>query len=395
MAGSADISMSEKKLKKDGSATAPAIDQAFRDAEAGRLAALNILEDMLEYQAKLRRSEARMHLLIESATEYAIFTMDGEGSINSWNSGAERIFGYSEDEIIGKDVVILFNESDRENGMHAVEMETARRNGQALDERLHVRKDGSIFFASGVMQPLGTDASEGFVKITRDMTERLKSEDEKRERALLKALVEAQEAERRRIARDLHDELGQRLTALRLKLEGVSLSATGSFAEEMTEIKKVAKEIDEGVDFLAWELRPAALDDLGLVAAIEKYVEEWSNYSDVDSKVKAGDIRGKHFDPQVETALYRIAQESLNNVHKHAKATNAVVTLRKRDDTLVLIVDDDGVGFDLGDSAVRARGIGLMGMAERAQMIGGTFDIESQPGTGTTIFVMVPLNSSH
>jgi len=205
--------------------------------------------------------------------------------------------------------------------------------------------------------------------------------------------VNAQELERRRIARDLHDELGQQLTALRLKLDHVGHEAPGPLESSITEAKEIAKNIDEGVDFLAWELRPAALDDFGLIPALEKFAKEWSTYSGVAAEVTASTSAERRFDTAVETAFYRIVQEALNNVHKHADAKQAGVSLRTRRGKLVLVIDDDGKGFDPEDPSVRSRGMGLVGMSERVQMIGGTLDIESAPGRGTTLFVKAPAAS--
>lgn len=339
----------------------------------------------------LRESGERMRLLMESATETAIFTTDRDGAINTWNSGSERLYGYPEGEILGRNAEILFTDDDRERGAHAREMETALESGRALDERWHRRKDDSTFFASGLTQPLGENGEQGFVKISRDMTERLRTEHARHEKELMQTLVNAQENERARIARDLHDELGQQLTALRLKLDRVSLDLPEPLETPINEVKDIAKSIDEGVDFLAWELRPAALDDLGLVPALEKYVREWSLYSGVAVRLNAPRMMDYRLEPEVETALYRIVQEGLNNILKHAKALNAALTVRQRNDSVVLIIDDDGEGFDPEDPVARSRGIGLIGLQERVQMIGGSLEIESEPGHGTTLFVKAPM----
>lgn len=339
-----------------------------------------------------RELDRRLRLLMESATEYSIFTTDRNGIVNSWNPGSARIYGYADEEIIGQDVAVLFTEEDRRRGAHLREQEIAVEHGRALDERWHLRKDGTTFFALGVAQPLGEGGSEGFVKISRDMTGRIRAEQALREKELMQKLVEAQEQERKRIARDLHDELGQQLTALRLKLDHVSSEAPGPLSEQVNEVQEIAKSIDEGVDFLAWELRPAALDDLGLVPAVEKYVKEWSNYSGVKGNVSASAAIRQRFEPAVETALYRIVQEALNNVNKHAKARNAQVSMKLRRGKLLLIVDDDGEGFDPKSATIRGRGIGLIGMKERAQMIGGSMEIESGIGHGTTLYIKAPMN---
>ncbi|MDQ3064386.1 MAG: sensor histidine kinase, partial [Acidobacteriota bacterium] len=152
----------------------------------------------------------------------------------------------------------------------------------------------------------------------------------------------------------------------------------------------IAESIDKGVDFLAWELRPASLDDLGLIAALEKYVKQWSHHSRVAGELMASSLKKARFTPEIETNLYRIVQEALNNTHKHAKAKNVEVILEKRDDLIVLLIGDDGIGFNPKNKKNLSQGMGLTGMKERAQLIGGTLEIESAAGKGTTIFVRVP-----
>lgn len=344
-------------------------------------------------ERRLIESEENLRLLIESATDYAIFTITPDGLVKTWNRGAERIFGFTEKEIIGKNTSILFTPEDREKNVPAEEMKTALERGRAEDERWHIRKNGSRFFASGIMQPL-SDPKAGFVKIARDMTAKIEANQVQQDKEMLQKLVGAQEDERRRIARDLHDELGQQLTALRLKLDSIRKQCDDDkLCAQIDETQAIARKVDEGVDFLAWELRPAALDLLGLFPVIDKYIKEWSQYTGIGAELFSTSLKKIRFMPEVETNLYRILQEALNNTHKHAKATHAEVQLEKRADSIVLIIEDNGVGFKLEDKMSYKKGIGLIGMQERALLIGGTFEIESAPGKGTTIYVHVPLSS--
>jgi two-component system CheB/CheR fusion protein len=342
----------------------------------------------------LRESEERIRLLIESATDFAIFTITPDNLVNSWNTGAERVFCYKEDEIIGKSAAILFTPKDRKNNVPEKEIITARETGHAEDERWHLRKDGSRFFASGVMMPLKD--SKGFLKIARDMTERIKAEQFQRDKEMLQKLVTAQEDERKRIARDLHDQLGQQMTALRLKIEATRKLCDDDeeICGKIDEIQTIAKHIDADVDFLAWELRPAALDDLGLSVSLKRYVQEWSLHSGVMSDFHSSGIEQIRLISEAETNLYRIAQEAFNNIWKHAGATNASAILEKQENSVVLIIEDNGRGFDVENKNNRNKGIGLIGMQERAALIGGTLEIESAPGQGTTIFVRVPIRSN-
>ena len=200
---------------------------------------------------------------------------------------------------------------------------------------------------------------------------------------LLRRLVIAQEEERRRIARDLHDHLGQQLTSLRLKLEAVR-SVTPDMPgvqATLTQADALLTRIDRDIDFLSWELRPAALDDLGLKAVLENYVSEWSHHSNVRARFHAEGLGDERVAPEIEATLYRIAQEALNNVARHAHAQSIGVVLERRGRTLSLVIEDDGVGFDA--SAISSTMIGLIGMRERAAVVGGSLDIEPTPGGGT------------
>lgn len=341
----------------------------------------------------LRQSEERLQLIMKSITDYAIITMDQHFIITGWNTGAENTFGYKAEEIIGKSSEILYTPEDLKNNIPRKEIITALKKGFAEDNRRHIRKDGSKFIASGVITPIQDGEIEGFVKITRDQTKIIEAEKIKREKELLQKLVNAQENERRRIARDLHDELGQLLTVLRLKIDNTRQINTDnqSISANIDEMDLIAKRLDDGVDFLAWELRPASLDDLGLLTSLDKYIREWSYFSGITAEFFSSSVKDLHFSPEVEINLYRIVQEALNNVHKYSNARKAEVMLEKRKGQLVLIIADDGVGFNPENMGGSDKGIGLIGMKERASLIGGEFEIESAQNQGTTIYVRVPL----
>jgi PAS domain S-box-containing protein len=339
----------------------------------------------------LRIVEDRYRAVVESATDYAIFTLDENNKINSWNKGAEFIFGWKEKEIIGSDGSILFTPEDRKKGEHLNELKTARREGRAEDERWHIRKDSTLFFASGMMMRLDADGNKGFVKICRDQTERVKADTVQREKDMLAQFVTTQEDERRRIARDIHDHVGQQLTVLRMKLEEVKrMCGDQQVCDELDKVAEITGRLDKEVDFLAWELRPASLDDLGLSASLENFVREWAHHTEIKAEFQAAGLKRSRLAFEIETNLYRIAQEALNNIYKHARATNVSVLLEKRDGEVSLIVEDDGVGFSPKDKRNRAKGMGLIGMSERAKICGGSLEIESKRNKGATIFARVP-----
>jgi two-component system, chemotaxis family, CheB/CheR fusion protein len=380
----------------------------------------------------LRESDTRLRLMMDSVEDYAIMIMDRGGHIEMWNSGAERTFGYTADEVIGQYVDIIFTPDDRRRQVPLAEMETARKKGRAADERWHIRKNGTRFYVSGVLTTLHNlnGVVTGYVKIARDLTDQHRIEEElrrindeleervrertfelakvneslrdeiseriqtERDRVrLLRQIVRAQEDERRRIARDIHDQVGQQMTALRLNLAAIdqAYSGDGEIRTKLEQTKAIAERLDADVDFLAWELRPAALDDIGVAEAMGSFVRQWSRYSGVQAQFHTSGLDRERLSLETETNLYRIMQEALNNTMKYAQANRVDVLLERRDNQVVLIVEDDGVGFHATEQAGDGdKGMGLIGMRERAALVGGTLQIESQPKKGTTIFVRVP-----
>jgi two-component system CheB/CheR fusion protein len=386
--------------RKDGS-TFPAhvFDTPITDEKGDLIGIVGVSIDITERlrtERALRATEERMRLLMESFTDVAIFTTDTEGIVTAWNPGSEKIFGFTADEMIGKQSAdIIFTPEDREMGAARAERRTAIKEGKALDERWHMRKNGERFYASGFMVAL-TDGQKhvGFGKIAQDLTERVRAEQAVRERGMLKRLVDAQEEERHRIARDLHDHLGQQLTALRLKLEGLksTYGAEPAMIKALDETQEQAKAIDDEVTFMTWELRPTALDNLGLRNALAAYVAEWSKNYDIEAEFHSARLRKSRLLPEIEINLYRIAQEALNNIVKHSKAGKADVMLEYGKDSVVLMIEDNGVGFDLKAATRKTKKgrLGLVGMRERAALFGGTLEIESAQLRGTTVIAHVP-----
>jgi signal transduction histidine kinase len=210
----------------------------------------------------------------------------------------------------------------------------------------------------------------------------------------LHRVMESQEEERRRIARDIHDHLGQRLTALRLSLSALrnDLDAGREPFSGLSRIETFAQEIDADIDFNSRELRPSSLDDLGLEESLRQFVRQWSQHFDTRVEFHSSGLAGLHLPPKVAINLYRITQEALNNVAKHAQANRVSVLLENRENSVILIVEDDGVGFEPDDEARpvdHSHGAGLLGMKERVVLIGGGIEIESARGRGTTIYVRV------
>lgn len=227
-----------------------------------------------------------------------------------------------------------------------------------------------------------------------DLTERKKAEAERARTELLTRLVFAQEDERRRISREMHDRFGEQLTALarRVAMLRESSAASPELRTAVDALESVSRELDQAVDHLVWELRPTALDDLGLRAALANYLQDWSKRVGISAELHTVGLLDDRLPPDAETALYRIAQEALTNVAKHAHASNVDVILERRADHVLLIVEDNGVGFEATGDEERPQGFGLLGMQERAALVGATLQIESAAGGGTTILVRMDVS---
>jgi two-component system, NarL family, sensor histidine kinase UhpB len=233
------------------------------------------------------------------------------------------------------------------------------------------------------------DPVEEIDKLSRSFNRLLQRIEEERRRSGTLAM-RAQEEERRRLARDLHDEVNQSLTAILLRLEALAQANPGVNTGEVTELKRLVNQAMEELLTLARQLRPTALDDHGLMPAIETQLKRFAARTGVEVKIESqGDPDTLPED--VQTAVYRILQEALANVGRHAAATAVSVEIDAHDGHLEMRVRDDGAGFDPGALARRANGdgpgagLGLSGMAERARLAGGELDVRSAPGGGTTV----------
>ncbi len=242
------------------------------------------------------------------------------------------------------------------------------------------------------------DGAEYFTALI-DITERRRLEGERtkaaREHAALaRRLLSVQDEERQRIARDLHDNIGQQVTSLRLMLDLIAMaSIDDGVRARVTQSQSIVEQLDRQLDFITGELRPASLD-LGMTAAIRQFVDEWAATFGIVAEFRGEGTEELRLKPEAETHLYRVVQEALNNVYKHARATRVSVSLECKGHEVFLVVEDDGHGFDaagLADS--QNRGLGLVGMRERAQIVGGSIDIQSRAARrGTRISVRVPVD---
>ncbi len=239
------------------------------------------------------------------------------------------------------------------------------------------------------------------IKLWEATADELKREGERRAAVeaqlsmVLRSTVLEQEADRRRIARELHDSLGQYLTVMQLDLDGIGrhAEASGEIQHRVAKLKALTADVGQEVNRLAWEIRPTALDDLGLQTAVQQFLEEWSESSKLKFDLHLT-LSDRRLPPAIETALYRILQEAVTNVVKHADATKVGIILEATAEEARLIIEDDGKGFhweELEHSAAQTMRLGLLGIRERLSVVGGSLEVETAPGQGTTLIIHVSI----
>jgi PAS domain S-box-containing protein len=376
----------------------------------------------------LRESEEKLRRAIEVETVGIIF-FDPSGSITDANDAFLRMSGYTREDL----------ESSRIQWDDMTPVEWVPRSRKAVEEfkalgrtmpyeRQCIRKDGSRWWA--LFSATRLDDDEG-VEFIIDITERKAADEElrrhrddleirvqertaaldavngalrdeivERQRAeasrqeLQRQLASAQEEERRRISRELHDEVGQHITALMLGLKALeSVDACPPIPSTLASLQAITERVGKEIHDLALELRPTALDDLGLLRTLSNYIEQWSAHAKIEIDFHSSGWAGERLPPAIETTAYRIVQEALTNVLKHARASRVSVIIERRPEQVTIIVEDDGIGFDLDTIPQHPQiaRLGLLGMKERAALMDGEVNVESSPGKGTTVFVRMPV----
>ncbi|MCM2416805.1 PAS domain S-box protein [Streptomyces sp. RKAG293] len=344
-----------------------------------------------EHGGPLAPTETAFTLLVTSVLDYGIFMLDPGGHVSTWNAGAERIKGYSAADIIGQHFSVFYPPEDITARKPQWELKAAIEEGRLEDEGWRIRKDGSRFWANVVITPLFDAAGElrGFGKVTRDMTERRNAEQALTERRRLFAhLVQAQEAERRRIAWDVHDDSIQAMVAVGMRLQLLAERAGEPNAGELFELDASVREAVGRLRSLTFRLQPPGIDRHGLLESLSQHLNDvvvgsWGLESSLEHTLAN--------EPAPETAItiFRIVQEALLNVRKHARARTVRVSVSTEDRGLLVRVVDDGTGH-AAITHRRNEHFGLMEMRERAETAGGWWTLRSEPGTGTTVEFWVP-----
>jgi PAS domain S-box-containing protein len=347
-------------------------------------------------------------LLVQSIRDYAIFVLDPAGNVLTWNPGAQAMKGYVSEEIIGRHFFVFYPAEARQSRWPEHELGLAQREGRFIDEGWRVRKNGSTFWASVVITALRSADGKlfGFAKVTKDMTERRRAEEhiknlnrELRERVteldesrriielrtielqkLSSQLLQIEDKERRRLARELHDDLGQQLSAVAMSLP--SVKGTESCL-------KMVETAIASVRNISYLLHPPLLDETGLRATLHWFVEGFIKRSSINVTLSTTPADFPRLAPEIEAAIFRVVQESLTNVYRHAGSKKACVHLESQSGWVLVSIRDYGKGISK-DIAARPLGVGIGSMRERVRQFQGDLKV-SRVEPGTLVEVRIPL----
>ena len=375
-----------------------------------------------ENQTSSHLRDDSFRLLVESVQDYAIFMLDPNGLVMSWNSGAKRIKGYAANEIIGEHFSRFYSSDAKESRWPDRELEIAAAQGRFTDEGWRVRKDGTTFWASVVITALrGPDGElQGYSKVTRDLTERRALEERTQElnrelrsrmaqlaesrsqlelrtlelQRLSGQLLHTQDEERRRLARELHDDLGQELVALKMSVE---IARQHKNSDELSLAIPILDRAMQKVRNMSYILHPPLLDESGLIPALHSFLEGFKKRSGLNVTLETQPASFARFSREIETSVFRVIQECLLNVYRHSGSADARIEVHQQLDRIIVRVRDFGKGIPLtvtpGGLRPIATGAGIGGMKERLKQFGGDLKV-SRVEPGTLVEANIPLFES-
>jgi PAS domain S-box-containing protein len=389
-----------ERLAKDGRRVPASISASPIKDSRGNVTGVALSYRDLSERRRIENERAELAAIVDQSRD-AIISRDLEYRIVNWNAAAERLFGYTADEAIGRDVSLIIPPDQ--------EAEVARRrarlaSGQSVPtyDAERITKDGRRISLSTSQFPVKDSSGNivGVSSIFRDISERLRGEQTLHEQAqqlrrLSRRLLEAEEVERRRLARELHDRVGQNVTALNLNLNllrpALSPDSLQRTSTCLDDCDALLAETGQLIRNVMADLRPPGLDELGLAAALSGHARQIAARSGFSVTV-TGTEKTPRLPPETEIALFRVAQEGLTNIAKHARATEVVISFQPAPDKLTMVVADNGVGFDpaAAPSSYTTPHLGLPSMRERAESVGARLHVESAPGRGTRVIVRAP-----
>lgn len=322
----------------------------------------------------------------------AILVVDEAGVIVRANAALERMTGWTTEELIGKKHIceLCLGMATCMEDSTCADCFFKQVQMPSFEMRLRT-KDGREYPVAASSARLPEESKNKIVMIIRDLSVQQRTEKERNQYKLTHFAIQAQEEERKRIARELHDGVGQALYSILVGLNVIGHdNLTDPIKQHVNDLLHMTAKAMEEVKRMALELRPSALDDLGLLPALRSLMKrvEKSFHIQVEMHVQG---EKRRYSAAMETALYRIVQEAMTNTAKYGKASQLGIVFENREKEVVVTVVDDGVGFDVEQALNAGKGLGLFGMRERAQLLGGTVDIRSAPDDGTTVIIRIPL----
>src|SRR6202158_2277180 len=392
-----------RRLRKDGAVIDVSVAVSPISTRDGEVVGVSVVGRDISERTQAEEALLRWAAIVDSS-EDAIIGKTMDTTIVSWNRGAERIYGYTAAEVIGRPISVLVPPGS-ENEVPAI-MKRLRR-GEKVEhyETKRQRKDGTVIDVSVTVSLIKTRSGEiiGASAVARDITERRQAEaarshiarleeSQAAHRLLLERVFETQEQERRRIARELHDEAGQLMASLLVGLRALDDSKTVDAGKaEAQRLRGIAAKAIDEVGRLARGLHSSVLDDHGLGVALQRYVEDYSTTHKIATDLTLNEPGLIDLPLAVQLAVFRIVQEALTNVARHSGATAISIRLARSPAKLETTIEDNGSGFQVHATSLRSEAhLGLQSMRERAAILGGTVSITSG-STGTTIQVELPL----
>ena len=381
------------------------------EADKQLLSSIILDQEAREFQeGALEENRARMAAILNAVSD-GIIGVDHDASIRTVNPSVLAQWAYQRQDLIGKSISVLFEEgSGMERIPELLELEKGSL-PQDIVRRIRtvaVRSDGSEFPVEVAINRVDHPGSVAFVAVARNISEQEKNEQRMQEYSedlrhskerlteLSKRLVIAQEEERRKIALDLHDDLGSRIAMIDMGLSRIRHQVGDQEIEGMEALEAQVLEITNILRRIAYSLRPKILDDYGLLEAYDWLVSSFEEESGIRVDFTWSGIgRDDRFDKMLELAAFRVVQESLTNIAKHANVTECALRLTVLEKLLLLSIYDEGIGFDVKKNMEESNTIGLLGMEERVKQLGGVIQIQSVEGEGSQILVEFPIDQEN